>query len=183
MPGKGRKPTMDALDCIATKLDVREFSNRPVPTGLKREVLEAGRLTGSGMNKQHWRFILVEDRQNLKQLANDSRSGGWVQHADFAIVVLTNPSYGFHQLDAGRVVQDMQLAAWNRGVASGIFTGIDERALREHLAIPAELHVSVIAGFGYPARRISGRKKNRVPIEELASLERYGNPLAPDPVP
>ena len=73
----------------------------------------------------------------------------------------------------------MQLAAWNEGVASGIFTGIDEAALKEHLAIPAELHVSVIAGFGYPARSLSGRKKNRLPIEELAFLERYGNPLAP----
>jgi nitroreductase len=173
---------MDAFDCIATNLDVREFSDRPVPTGLKRKVLEAGRLTGSGMNKQHWRFILIQDPQNLRQLANDSRSGGWVQHADFAVVVLTDPSYGFAQLDAGRVVQDMQLAAWNEGVASCIFTGIDEHALKGHLAIPADLQVSVIAGFGYPARSISGRKK-RVPMGKLAFLERYGEPLAPDPVP
>jgi nitroreductase len=173
---------MDTLDCIATKLDVREFSDRPVPTDVKRAVLEAGRLTGSGMNKQHWRFILIQDPQSLKQVANDSRSGRWVQHADFAVVVLTDPAYGFAQLDAGRVVQDMQLAAWNQGVASGIFTGIDESALKEHLAIPAELHVSVIAGFGYPARRITGRKR-RVPIEELAFLERYGEPLTPDTVP
>jgi nitroreductase len=171
---------MDTFDCIATKLDVREFGDRPVPAELKREVLEAGRLTGSGMNRQHWRFVLVQDRQNLKQLADDSRSGQWVEHADFAVVILTDPSYGFNQLDAGRVVQDMQLAAWNKGVASCIFTGIDERAMREHLAIPPDLTVSVIVGFGYPARLITGRRKKRAPLEELAFLERYGEPLGPD---
>lgn len=169
---------MDTFDCIATKLDVREFGDRPVPAKLKREVLEAGRLTGSGMNRQHWRFVLVQDRQNLKQLADDSTSGRWVENADFAVVILTDPSYGFHKLDAGRVVQDMQLAAWNKGVASGIFTGIGERAMREHLAIPSDLDISVIVGFGYSARPITGRKKKRAPVEELAYLERYGEPLA-----
>lgn len=169
---------MDVFDCIATKLDVREFADRPVPADVKREVLEAGRLTGSGMNKQHWRFLLIQDRSNVKQLADDSRTGRWVERADFAVVVLTDPSYGFAQLDAGRVVQDIQLAAWNRGVASGIYTGVDEQAMQQHFGIPADLRVSVVVGFGYPVRRITGRKKNRVPLEELAFQERYGEPLA-----
>lgn len=169
---------MDVMECIATKLDIREFGDRPVPDDVKQEVLEAGRLTGSGMNRQHWRFVLIQGREDLKQLADDSRTGRWVERAAFAVVVLTDPSYGFHQLDAGRVVQDMQLAAWNRGVVSCIYTGFDEQAMKEHLAVPADLDVSVVVGFGYPARPVTGKKKKRVPLEEVAFLERYGEPLA-----
>lgn len=45
---------MDAYDYIVTKLDVREFSPKPVSREVKLKVLEASRITGSGMNRQHW---------------------------------------------------------------------------------------------------------------------------------
>jgi hypothetical protein len=32
----------------------------------------------------------------MKMLANDSTSGSWVAHSDFAIIILTNPKYGFN---------------------------------------------------------------------------------------
>src|SRR5713101_1024778 len=157
---------LDTYESIATKLDVREFSSRPVPAEIKRKVLEAARLTQSGNNLQHWRFILVEGKENLKRLAVDSTSGRWVAGADFAVIVLTNPRYPFHLLDAGRVTQDMQLAAWNYGVASGIFTGIDRRALARDFGIPEELNPSVVIGFGHPSKKIIGKKK-RKHLDEL----------------
>ena len=117
---------MDAYDAIITKLDVRDFdSKKPVSKDVKLKILEAARLTGSGINNQHWRFILVQDPKDLKQLADDSTSGQWVKGANFAVVVLTDPKLGFHLIDAGRVTQDMQVAAWSFGVASGLYTGFD----------------------------------------------------------
>jgi nitroreductase len=104
---------MDAFECIATKLDVREFSSQNISAEIKSKILEAARLTGSGLNTQHWRFIVVEEKKNLKKLAEDSTTGGWVSGANFAVIVLTNPRHKFHMIDAGRVIQDMQLAAWN----------------------------------------------------------------------
>lgn len=169
---------MDVFDGIATKLDVREFSPQDVPSEIKQSVLEAARLTGTGLNTQHWRFILVEGSDRLKKLAQDSTSGAWVAGANFAIIVLTNPKYGFHMIDAGRVAQNMQLAAWNRGVASGLFTGTREKELRNDFEIPRELNITIIVGFGYPARKLTGRKKDRVPLGELVSYGRYGNTTA-----
>lgn len=164
---------MDVFDGIATKLDVREFSQQQVPAKIKQNALEAARMTGTGLNTQHWRFILVEGKDHLKKLAQDSTSGQWVAGAGFAIIVLTNPKYKFHMIDAGRVAQNMQLAAWNSGVASGLFTGV-KGELRNDFGIPKELNITVIVGFGYPARKLSGRKKDRVPLDELVYYGRYG---------
>lgn len=166
---------MDAFECIATKLEVREFSTQQVPSEIRSKILEAARLTGTGMNTQHWRFILVEKKDNLKKLAEDSTSGSWVAGANFAVIVLTNPQYGFHLIDTGRVLQNMQLTAWNQGVGSGLFTGIREDKLRGDFAIPKELSPSVTIGFGYPARKVTGKRKNRLPIRELVYYEKYGN--------
>lgn len=44
---------MDAFECIATKLEVREFASQSVPSEIKLKVLEAARLTGTGLNTQH----------------------------------------------------------------------------------------------------------------------------------
>ena len=168
---------MDAYEAIATKLDVRSFARKTVPAGTKRKILEAARLTGSSMNSQHWRFILVQDRSNLVRLASDSTSGSWVAKADFAVIVLTDPKVPGYRNDAGRALQDMQVAAWNFGVASGIFTGIRQDALRGDFAVPKGLEVSAVLGFGYPAVRILGRK-DRKPVEELVFAEKYGRPFS-----
>lgn len=168
---------MDIFDGIATKLDVRQYSPQDVASEIKQSVLEAARLTGTGLNTQHWRFIMVEGKDRLATLAEDSTSGQWVAGANFAIIVLTNPDYKFHMIDAGRVLQNMQLAAWNHGVASGIFTGVKDEKMRKDFGIPKELNATVVIGFGYPVKKLAG-KKSRVPLNELVYYGRYGNTAA-----
>ena len=169
---------MDAYQTVVTKLEVREFdSKKPVPKDVKLKVLDAGRVTGSGMNSQHWRFILVQDPKNLKQLANDSTTGPWVAGANFAVIILTDPKLPFHLIDSGRAAQDMQIAAWNEGVASRLYTGFNDQKMRNDYAIPSNLETTIVIGFGYPAKKITGKRKNRKSIEEIAYLEKYGNKL------
>jgi nitroreductase len=170
---------MEAYECVATKLDVREFDAKPVSAELKMKVLEAARLTGSGINNQHWRFVLVQGRDHLKRLADDSTTGSWVAQANFAVIVLTNPKFGFHALDGGRAAQDMQIAAWNFGVGSCLYTGVNLEAMRRDFNLPKELNPTVIVGFGYPARKISGKRKNRKPLRDLAFLNSFDTRLEP----
>jgi len=169
---------MDAFEAIAQKIEVREFASKKVPGKVKGQVLEAARLTGSSMNTQHWRFVLVQDRANLKQLAGDSMSGKWVEAADFAVIVTIDPKVPGSNIDAGRVVQDMQLAAWNFGVGSGIFTGIVEASLRRDYSVPESMKIAAVLGFGYPKTKVKG-KKNRKPLEEIAFSEKFGRKLGP----
>lgn len=167
---------MDAFEVISTKLEVREFASKKVPSETKRKILEAARLTGSSMNTQHWRFILVQDRSNLKRLAADSTTGKWVESADFAVIILTDPKVPWSGFDGGRVVQDMELAAWNFGVASGVYVGVVDASLRRDYAIPEGLRLTAVLAFGFPKRKILG-KKNRKLLEELVFAEKYGEEL------
>jgi len=168
---------MDAYECIITKLDIREYSEQNVPLEIRQKILEAARLTGTGLNTQHWKFILVEKKENLKKLSEDSTSGSWVAGANFAIIVLTNPKYKFHLIDAGRVLQNMQLTAWSYRIGSGLFTGIMEEKLRRDFKIPNEMYISTIIGFGYPVRVLTGKRKNRKPLKEFVYYENYVNSI------
>ncbi len=164
---------MDAFECVATKLDVREFDSKKIPKDVKLKVLEAARLSGSGMNTQHWHYLLIQDKEGLKKLAEASTTGSWVAGADFAVVVFTDTQYGFHLIDAGRAVQNMQIAAWNFGVISCLYTQFDQKLLRRNFAVPENLTASVGVGFGYPTRKITGKKK-RKPLRELVYVGKFG---------
>jgi nitroreductase len=169
---------METYKMILTKLDVRQFDSKRVPAEVKLKVLEAARASGTGNNRQEWRFILVQEKETLKKLAEDSTSGGWVAGADFAVIVLSDPTLGFHLIDAGRAVQSMELAAWDQGVISGIYTGIKDEKMRKDFAIPSSLKPVVVVGFGYPVKKIVGKKKRR-PLVELAFIDKFGNKLDP----
>lgn len=166
---------MDVSEAIDTRIEVRSYSDRPVDPETRRAVLDAGRLAPSGRNLQHWRFVLVADDERLDGLADRSPTGGWVADADFAVAVCTDPTYDYHAIDAGRAVTHMQLAAWEAGVGSCVYTVDDPRA-REFLEIPEEYDLTLVAAFGYPEAEIRGIK-DRKPLEEIAFEGRFGDRL------
>lgn len=167
---------MDAFEAIRTLLAVRSYQDRPVPDDVVRRIVEAGRLTGSGMNRQPWHFIVVRDREVLRQLGAQASSGRYVAQAPLAIVVATDRSR-FAVSDASRAIQSMLLAAWADGVGSNWvgFGGLE--GVRTLLDVPARLDVLAILPFGYPARPVGRGKKQRKPLREVAHLERYGRPF------
>jgi nitroreductase len=167
---------MDTFEAIKSRLDVKEYLPlKKVPAEVKLKTLEAGRLTGSGNNTQHWRFILLQEKEGLKKLAQDSTTGKFVENCNYAVIVLTDPKLAYHMIDAGRAVQSMQLAAWNYGVASRVFTGVNKEALRKDFGIPEEMNITIIVGFGYPKKKITGKNRIRSPLSEVASVDRFGN--------
>jgi len=167
---------MEAFEAVRTVLAVRSYQDKPVPDAVVRRIVEAGRLTGSGMNGQPWHFIVVRDGETLRRLGALASSGAYVAQAPLAIVVATEKTR-FAVSDASRAIQSMLLTAWADGVGSNWvgFGGLEK--VKAVLAIPAGLDVLAILPFGYPARAVGRGKKQRKPLREVAHLERYGRPF------
>jgi nitroreductase len=105
---------MDVFDGLRTLLAVRHYQDRAVPDETLGRILEAGRLTGSAMNAQPWHFIVVQDRDTLRQLGRLARSGPYVAQAPLAVVVAVDRNSRFGVSDASRAIHSMMLAAWAR---------------------------------------------------------------------
>jgi nitroreductase len=168
---------MDTFDAIRTVLATRQFRDTPIPDDVVHEIVEAGRLTASSMNGQPWHFIVVQDKDSLRQLGALARTGPYIPQAPLAVVVAT--ADGPYALsDASRAIQSMILAGWSRGAASNWvgFHGLD--AVKPVLGIPQNMDVLAILPFGYPANPASKGKKNRKPLSEVASRERFGQPFS-----
>ena len=162
---------MDAYRAIVDKRDQRAFLPRPIPEDALRRILQAGRMTGSSKNIEPNRFVVVRDRERVAAIGALGAHVRWLARAA-AIVVIAQTQR--HEYDAGRCAQNMMVAAWADGIGS-CPAHVPEAALGELLAVPADLHVNRVIGFGYidperaaPPRSVARRRR---PLEELTHWE------------
>jgi len=169
---------MDVYDAVRTVLAVRAYQDKPVPSEIVQRVIEAGRLTGSSMNRQPWQFIIIDDRETLKKLGSLARTGPYIAQSPLGIVVVVEKTT-FAVSDASRAIQSMILVAWSEGIGSNWvgFMGLNE--VNTLLGIPENLEVFAILPFGYPSQVIGKGKKNRKPLSEVAHRNYFGQPFIP----
>jgi len=169
---------MEVFDAVRTILAVRSYKEKPVPSDLIGRIVEAGRLTGSGMNAQPWRFVVIEDRESIRQIGALTRTGPYVAQAPLVIVVAIERTQ-FAVSDGSRAIQSMMLTAWAEGVGSnwvGFVGSLKE--VKPHLGIPEELDVLAVVPFGYPSKPAGKGKKQRKALSEIAFRGRFGQPFA-----
>ncbi len=168
---------MEVYEAVRTVLAVREFQDRPVPEQAVQRIIEAAHLTASSRNGQPWHFIVVQEPEAIRRLAEVATSGPYIAQAPLAVVVAMEKSK-FAEADAGRAIQSMVLAAWEQGIGSNWvgFHGLD--GVKPLLGIPDELDVFAILPFGYPARAVGKGRKQRKPLGEVAHSERFGRPFS-----
>jgi nitroreductase len=171
---KSRGNNMDTFECIRKRRDIRSFIEKEVSDEVIMKIIEAGRLAPSAMNLQPWDFIVIKDNQTIKALGPLCTSGKFVVDASFAVVVVTDPSDKWHEIDGARAVQNMALAGWNEGVGCCWIGAINRERVKEMLNIPQNLYVLTILPFGYPEQFTVKRKKNRKSLDEIFHREKFG---------
>ena len=78
---------MDTFLAVASKREVRGYSDRPVPDAAVRRILEAGRIAGSSRNRQPWRFLVVGDPGVGERVAEAVFAPGNVRGAALVVAV------------------------------------------------------------------------------------------------
>ena len=64
---------MELDACIKGRRSVRAYEERPVPKDVVEAILEAGIWAPTGMNRQPWRFIIIEDRSVIKFISDETK--------------------------------------------------------------------------------------------------------------
>ena len=167
---------METFDAIRTVLAVRHFKDTPIPEPIVRQIVEAGRLTASAGNRQPWHFIVIRDKETLRQLGQLAHTGPYIAQAPLAMVVAIDRS-PLAISDGSRAIQNMILAAWSQGIGSNWVGYNNLPEVKPLLGIPEEISVLAILPFGYPAEAVGKGQKKRKPLGEVAFQERWGKPF------
>lgn len=139
-------------------------------------MLEAARWTGSARNRQPWRLVIVRSDEVRRELSNLGLYAQHVALAPLAVAIATDDESGGRDtaFDAGRLCQNLALAAHGLGLASCPVTlhpeENTERAARLlRLGPPWRVeHVLVIGHPVDPPPGNSAVERGRRPMEEIA---------------
>ena len=171
---------METWDAIRSRRNVRQFSDRPVPPDALDRILEAGRRAPSSTNWQPWDFVVVTDRDQLRDLAGVWRGAFHVagSQATIALVApypLDEMRHEWMRYDFGQATMALMLAAADVGIGSGHAVVSDQDRARAVLGLPEDRVCHYLISLGYPADRPLRpiERPRRRPFDEVVHRGRW----------
>lgn len=153
---------MSLYDLIVSRRSIRQFKPKPVSHDILREIVNAGRLAPSAANRQPLEFIVVDEESKKVNIFPCLKWAGYIapdgnpkpgQEPQAYIVILVNTNIrekGF-EWDSGAAIENMILAAWEKGVGSCWIISVDKVHVQTLLNIPEPFKVDSVLALGYPA--------------------------------
>ena len=186
---------MEFVEVLRARTSCRAFKVDPVAAETVTAILEAGCAAPSALNQQPWKFTVITDPERIStiaahsatvrdRLAEDSGQG-WVAKYDptfvgqapvLIAVTATPKKIGLgaflgetaaHVKAASACIQNMLLAAADRGLGSVWFTMYDQEELADMLGIDEGWEIVGLLPLGVPAAE--GKQPPRKPVEELTA--------------
>lgn len=170
------------MDAIRGRTSVREYKPDPVPDDVLKEIIEAAMLAPSSGNVQDWEFVVVKTPEGRNALAAAAFNQSFVTHAPCVIVVCTDldritKAYGergrslYSIQNTSAAVQNLMLAAWDKGLGTCWIGAFDEEAVREAVILPADARPLALITLGYPAGKPI--KSRRRPLDDVLHWETF----------
>lgn len=158
------------LDAISTRTSIRAYQDRPVGADTVELLLRAAMSAPSARNRQPWAFIVVDDKDLLRQLADSLPYAQSAAAAPIAVVVCGVLSAANGATNAGWWVQDAAAASENLLLAAhavglgAVWTGVYSyedrvRAVRNVLGLPRHVVPLNVIPIGYPAENPAPKQK------------------------
>jgi nitroreductase len=160
---------------------VRKFTDEPLKSEHLERILHAGRRAASSKNEQTWAFVVVTDRDTLRELTAVGRYADHLAGAAAAVALVTPEESGPHvrttMWDLGRAAQNMVLAAWELGIGSVPATAHHHQVAGRLLGLPEDRRCDFLLSFGYPEDPAKltdpNRAGGRLTLDEVVRRERW----------
>jgi nitroreductase len=146
------------MEVIFNRRSVRKYKDQPVEKEKIEKLLRAAMQAPSAGNQQPWEFIVVQDKENLRQLSEASQYSKLVANSPVAFVLLANGSElrfpGNWEQDMGAAAENILLEAVELGLG-GVWIGIapeEDRMnyVKKMFNLNDNLKPFCIISIGYP---------------------------------
>ncbi len=171
---------MNVTKVIRTRRAIRKFSNKPITDNILKIILEAGRLAPSSKNGQPCRFIVIRNKDTLKQISQCTYSGDFLASAKVGVAIFTQDAK-LPEIDAARAIQNMILQAWEYQIGSCWITNYWGDKVKQILNIPSsgQFKLITVIPFGYLHPDVVKPKGTRIRLSfnEVVFDEEFGKSM------
>ena len=187
---------MEVKDAIEKRRAYRSLESIEIDRELIEDLAKTAQLTPSCMNQQPWKFVFVDEKEQLAKLFSTLSSGNkWANKASLIIAVFSKPKNDcvigerlYYLFDTGMATAFMILRATELGLVAHPIAGFNEEQAKIILSIPEEMRLITLVIIGKHSNEINpvlsdamklGEKQRppRKQIEDFIFINRYENKL------
>ena len=180
---------MELDSCIQNRRSVRSFTEEAVSKEKIETILEAGVWAATGMNRQPWRFIVIENKSVIKSISDETKkavreampaignrfetNGDIIcYNAPVLILICTEVDKNFSNInlrDSVLAAQNIFLKAHELGLGTCYMGWIDlmnqnRPEVLKKFGVPEGYEMQVSLILGYPKIKSSSGKRNKVQV-------------------
>jgi nitroreductase len=185
-----RIKTMDFQSLLTNRRSIRDYEEKEVSLSIVEDIIRDTRLAPTASNAQPCRFIVIRDRERIKQLSDESkrnllddlarnpdsplkqyeaalRNGQFnvFYNAPCLVYVIGLRNIGSLEVDGGLTVAYLMFSATARGLGTcwiGLGAHIRDRGILEGLGMPDDCRIVAPIILGYP-KDIPPASDRRIP--------------------
>jgi nitroreductase len=155
---------MDVFEAIRTRRSIRKYKQEPIPDEKLESIFEAARLAPSAGNRQPWRFIVVQDTDRKKALAEAANNQTFLKDAAAIVAAVGDPavSASWFEKDPMIALEHMVLAAKALDYGTCWIGAFDEDTVKHLLKIPVKMKIVALLPIGIPDETPAPRPRKKL---------------------
>lgn len=147
----------DIFEIIKSRRSIRKYKQKQVSDDLIKKCIQSACYAPSAKNSQPWSFIVIKNKDKIKQLSKTQPFSKFLEGAPCVIVALADEGKSNHWLeDCACAIMTLLLEAHSLGLGAcwnAVYKPDDrsrEDYVRKVLNIPDKYRVIANIGIGYP---------------------------------
>lgn len=173
---------MKVEEAINERHSVRRFSSKKPNYREIIEAVDAANKTPLAGNICTLRFIVVSDKEKIKELAEASQQD-FISQASYIVVVCSSNKeierfydergLMYSRQQAGAAIENFLLRITELGLASCWIGAFSDSSVKNILSIPDNIEVEALLPVGYEFGKTKQRKKPK--LDAVLFFDKYGN--------
>ncbi|MDH4209635.1 MAG: nitroreductase family protein [Anaerolineae bacterium] len=188
---------METMEAIRKRKALKNcLCDREIEREKLEQILQAAGMAPSARNKQPWRFVVVQGKENVERVAEKAFVGFAkgnlvVKEANVLIFAFANHEENvfpdgafFYPTDVGLAFENLLLAATDLGLVTHPMAAVDQAELKKVLGVPEGERLIIFTPLSYPdpgsydeaveERQATSTRKS---LSEIAYINEWGKPF------
>ncbi len=179
---------MNVENAIKNRRTIRKFTDYKVTKEEIEKLIEAARWAPSWANTQSWEFVVVQDKDKIKEISNLYSENNPAQKGSLecsAIILgcakeklagykngeLRTELDGWDMFDLGLAFQNINLCAYEMGLGGVIVGAMDHTAIAKVIEVPEGYKFIAAMPIGKPAEEKTAPKRRE--LEEILYYDKF----------
>lgn len=166
---------MNTLEAIQKRRSIRNYAEEEITYDKLEELCNMGMTGPSAMNTRPWEFIIIKNKNMLKELSGLRKYWKVLSKAEAAILVAGTDDKYFQQ-NCAAATQNILLAATDMGIGNvwlGLYPNMDAvMKIKEMFGMPESVVPFSVVSLGYPSASV--KNEVHIPDKKKIHIENWG---------